>query len=323
MSSLVYICSLGHSGSTLLDLLLGSIPGIFSCGELQYLPWQLVRNGEVDGGITRQDICTCLNTFRDCPVWHKTVESLSDQIGFNIFKYPFRFRITLLRPQIYQLNMSRNRFLIKRIYNRTIMTKSMRMLSGPIRALAYPSTRRNWMLMDTLANVTESPFILDSSKDIDRFHILHEHRPQNTFLIILARDVRRIASSYIKWKSDPIQAADGWALYYTRILKFLKLNPQIRSLFIWYEEMCEHPELVRNKIANFLNLPPISPMETEIDTRSYHMVAGNPSRYCGKVNIRIDNSWKSNIKNTQMLTYLDSLSIKMNPVFDKLQFFSE
>ena len=47
MVNLIYIVSPGHSGSTLLDMLLGSLPGVFSLGECTYLPWQLYRNGKV------------------------------------------------------------------------------------------------------------------------------------------------------------------------------------------------------------------------------------------------------------------------------------
>ena len=42
-AKLIYIVAAGHSGSTLLDMLIGSIPGVFSTGELNHLPWQLSR----------------------------------------------------------------------------------------------------------------------------------------------------------------------------------------------------------------------------------------------------------------------------------------
>jgi len=43
MKKIVYILSVGHSGSTLLDMLLGQFPNIFSTGELKHLTWQLYR----------------------------------------------------------------------------------------------------------------------------------------------------------------------------------------------------------------------------------------------------------------------------------------
>ena len=38
-TKLLYIVSLGHSGSTLLDLLSGTIKGVFSMGEAHFLSW--------------------------------------------------------------------------------------------------------------------------------------------------------------------------------------------------------------------------------------------------------------------------------------------
>lgn len=323
MATLLSIYSQGHSGSTLLDLLAGSIPGVFSCGELQYLPWQLYRNGQANGGIQKQDICTCLNSFKKCSVWREVIDSVSQDVGYEISKNPLRFRMAFFRPQAYQKEMPRHRLLIKRIYHRTMMANAIRLIPWLLRASAYPTTRRNWQLIDALADVTDSHTIVDSSKDLERFHILHAYFPEKTALIVLARDVRRIASSYIKWKGDPIKAAKGWSRYYTEVLKFMKLNPKIRMMFIWYEDMCENPERIRHKIADFLRIPPPRPMEAEIDTRTYHMVAGNPSRYRGKVVIKVDDSWQSRIKDEHLLSHLEALSSNMTTVFNNLQQISE
>ncbi|MFW5804266.1 MAG: hypothetical protein ACOCWG_03435 [bacterium] len=40
MAKLIYIISTGHSGSTLLDILLGTFNNVFSTGEFRYFTWQ-------------------------------------------------------------------------------------------------------------------------------------------------------------------------------------------------------------------------------------------------------------------------------------------
>jgi hypothetical protein len=40
-SKIIFIISAGHSGSTLLDLLIGTLPSVVSTGELIWLPWQI------------------------------------------------------------------------------------------------------------------------------------------------------------------------------------------------------------------------------------------------------------------------------------------
>jgi hypothetical protein len=56
----LFIGGLGRSGSTLLDRMLGQIPGFFSAGEIRDL-WQR--------GLKENRLCGCGEPFRACPVW--------------------------------------------------------------------------------------------------------------------------------------------------------------------------------------------------------------------------------------------------------------
>ncbi|MGH2812195.1 MAG: hypothetical protein ACRDI1_05730, partial [Actinomycetota bacterium] len=56
----LYIGGAGRSGSTLLDLMLGQLPGFFAAGELKYV-W--------DRGLLRNELCGCGSSFRECPFW--------------------------------------------------------------------------------------------------------------------------------------------------------------------------------------------------------------------------------------------------------------
>jgi len=62
MTTVVFIAGSGHSGSTLLDLMLGSSPGFFSTGELsQYQSTYGLSDGAGP--------CTCGDRIRDCSFW--------------------------------------------------------------------------------------------------------------------------------------------------------------------------------------------------------------------------------------------------------------
>jgi hypothetical protein len=92
----LYIISLSHSGSTLLDVMLNAHPDVFSVGELK----QLNRFARLQKVNTRSNRCTCgAETVWTCPVWSKVnalaeaetgsdlgeinVENYSDEAGFN------------------------------------------------------------------------------------------------------------------------------------------------------------------------------------------------------------------------------------------------
>src|SRR5712692_7027193 len=56
----LYIGGWGRSGSTLLDRMLGQVPGFFSLGEVREI-WQ--------SGLRENRLCGCGASFRECPFW--------------------------------------------------------------------------------------------------------------------------------------------------------------------------------------------------------------------------------------------------------------
>src|SRR5437870_4438917 len=60
----LYIGGCGRSGSTLLDRMLGQVPGVCSLGELTHLWRGLLDNAE----------CGCGAPIRDCPFWRAVGE---------------------------------------------------------------------------------------------------------------------------------------------------------------------------------------------------------------------------------------------------------
>lgn len=64
---LVYILGFGRSGSTLLDMLLGSLDGVFSTGEV----WALGKWIEEDKN------CSCGESVSSCPIWGKVIDDIN------------------------------------------------------------------------------------------------------------------------------------------------------------------------------------------------------------------------------------------------------
>lgn len=319
MSNLLYILSHGHSGSTLLDLVCGSIDGAFSCGELRYLPWQFKRNGQKDGGVERQDICTCLEPFRNCIVWRPVWQHLSDRVGCDLFKNPFEYPISISRPQHYFqhksfLPQSTARSLYMRLCKKHLLQKT----SGFFYAASKKSVQRNWALFDAIEQVSGKKVIVDSTKDLLRFHMLYLKRRGLTRLIVLERDVKKVASSYAKMGSDPVQAARSWQRYYTQVDCFMRQYPDVPVLYISYEEMCRNPEETRRHIAEFSGLP-LPQDEMAIDTTTYHLVAGNPSRYAGQVTIRSDESWRTSITNASQVREIQQIGDETQDVMNRIR----
>ena len=61
----IYIAGSGRSGSTLLDIILGNLPGAFSCGELS----NIVRLK-----IKEQEYCSCKKSVGSCSLWSEVYD---------------------------------------------------------------------------------------------------------------------------------------------------------------------------------------------------------------------------------------------------------
>ena len=69
---IIYILSTGRSGSTLLDLLLGAHPQVWTIGEVHNIPWEL-RDP--------QKPCGCRTPVADCNFWREVVSKVPLMLG--------------------------------------------------------------------------------------------------------------------------------------------------------------------------------------------------------------------------------------------------
>lgn len=80
MAKIIYICGLGHSGSTILDLALGSHPRITGLGELAPIVREEDRSRHFRSG------CSCGEKARSCSFW-KEAENKLERQGTATEKY--------------------------------------------------------------------------------------------------------------------------------------------------------------------------------------------------------------------------------------------
>lgn len=65
MSKIIYIAGLGHSGSTLLDMSLGTLPGVVGLGELKTILDDRTRDNHYTS------FCSCGKKATDCEIWSR------------------------------------------------------------------------------------------------------------------------------------------------------------------------------------------------------------------------------------------------------------
>ena len=306
MAKLIYIISAGHSGSTLLDLLAGTLPGVFSTGEIRRFPWQVAQKNLEEASIANQNICSCLHTFRDCPVWSKVLTLVSNEVGYDVSQTPKKFHMSMLIRHAADDKMSFFDKAVNKVYKESFKYSVAR----PINTLIYKSQleaiKNSWTLFDAIGEVTGSDYVVDSSKDISRFFFLHAYRPEDTYLLINKRDPIRYANSYIKQGIMPEESLKSRYRFYKILEDIISNSPDVNYREVKYEALCEDPLSTRNDIASFIGIKHPEELKEVMDTRGYHLVEGNPMRYKGEIKIRLDDKWKQEL-NAQELSKISNL----------------
>jgi hypothetical protein len=291
MAKMVYIASSGHSGSTLLDLVIGSLDGVFSTGECQFLPW-LIHRGNVEGAsLDLQNVCSCRKSFTDCSVWGEVIRSLEGELGCDLRKRPLKFKLGFARGQAYGSGPNVFERIIRTVYFRTFVGSHSAIVRQSIARLYRETIWNNWSVYRSVCKVTGSAFVTDSSKDIVRMLLLNSGQTQNCFLVVLLRNIYGVVASNIKLGVHPVVAARNWVRSNCRILESARKIISTNRVVVRYEDLCADPAAVRRHIAELIGVK-ATIGDVAVDTRNCHLVAGNPMRYSGRLHISEDRGWE-------------------------------
>lgn len=317
--TVVFIISSGHSGSTLLDLILGTLQGVQSTGELIWLPWQVWRDGKICTATPKQDICTCLQTFKNCSVWKPVLERLHETTGINLFHSPLDYNITFLRPCRYPDAVSVGKKIAKRIMRHAIVHDwdwaTKRVIKSQKEAI-----ENSLVLYQAIFDTSGNDIIIDSSKDIFRAYSFWKQHPQKVKLLLLHKDARSYAASGKHWKkkeSVEIRLQNWYRLHKNKYLPILNKMDGCDIMAVKYDHLAKEPDLVRRKLAGFIGASHTQSEKWSIEPKKMHLVAGNPMRFKEKIKISYDDRWKSEL-NPDELSLAENYEERMQDLLSSL-----
>ena len=253
----VFIVSCGHSGSTLLDMILGSHEKITSLGEATRFLDYIQNNRQ----------CTCGQRVLDCRFWTEVTHRLKlEQSSFDIsvrmidlsgifqkFKTLSEFFVSLWCPP----RLMRIIFLL---LNDNRMTNSQK-------------------LYDVVNQINGTKIRTDSSKSPFRAKLMYLHSPKDVRIIHLVRDGKDVVVSHMRNHNySTRQAVKLWRRhwYYTQMWSFNV--PKSQKLTVQYERLTASPFYEVERICDFLG---INFEEHMLDFRKieHHNIGGNIMRY--------------------------------------------
>lgn len=281
---IIYIGGSGRSGSTLLDRVLGQVPGIVSGGEILDV-WR--------AGIRENRLCGCGATFDRCPFWR--------QVGDEAF------------GGWAQVDAEAADLLVKSYGYRELLTSRGRD--------ADDQTRRELLrnLYRGIARASGADVLVDSSKSPAYGFLLAASLQERVAAIQLIRDPRGVAYSWSKVVKRPdtpgrdvemlrMSAASvsaRWILHNSLMEMLARRVPATRTR---YETFLANPrEELRRMLAAVGRPVDESSLdfitEDRVMLEPNHTVMGNPMRLeVGEVKLRLDDAWRARMSTADRLT---------------------
>ncbi len=258
MKRLVYIAGAGHSGTTMLGLILGQHSRLVGQGEV----FQVLRVGSEHVGLDeirqKKTVCSCGNTLEGCAFWGKVDVALKKNRPTS---YGERFEVVLdIMEELFGreclgVDTSKSTEAMAGILNRGFDVRVIHLIKD-VRAYTISYMDR--------AKVRQSRGLSVSRKKEG----LSEH------------SMRYPAYYFLEWYSRN-----------RRIQQFLQAQ-SVASIQVGYEELCLYPSLMIGKICEFLGISMEPGMLTLENSSHSHIIRGNRMRHSSeKKSIRYDNRW--------------------------------
>jgi hypothetical protein len=278
-----YIAGAGRSGSTLLAMLLGAIPGCVSIGELRHI-WRR--------GIQLNQLCGCGQTFRDCPFWSDVGDS-----AFGGWDNAPHARMLDLQRRI-------DRF-------RQLPRLATMPVAPGVRRMVDEYAANTGRVYRAVAEVAQAATVVDSSKSPTFAVILQRVPGIDPVVLHLIRDSRAVAHSWSRRRPMPeVVEGDAYMAIYgpaRAAIDWARSNVAIEaagmagvaSTRLRYEALVRTApqELARLRSTLGLTAAQASLLAAPVvEVGVQHTVAGNPARFSGnQVQLRPDEEWKSSM----------------------------
>ncbi len=253
MNKLLLIRGLGHSGTTILDLALGSHPQMVGVGEAARIlerpsPSEAHRGpAQLRGDLRFERRCTCGEVAADCPVWGPVLAWLPEHDHCSL------------------------------------AVKMQRLIQSLEGAQALDASATSWVI-DSSQGDFSLPFEQDSDLDI---RVIHLTRDLRSWVHSRARSGRERG----RWFPG-LKPLLRWCWMNARHERRLQACPH-PVLRLGYEQLALDPEGTLRRICAWLGLEMSEQMLQPGHFSTSHLLSGNRMRFDAKSSaaIRYDASW--------------------------------
>jgi len=282
--TVVFISSAGHSGSTLLDMMIGNLSYAESLGELMVMP----------GEIALGSPCTCGASLLECPLWSRVLARWSERHG----RPPADIRLGWMAHEQH----AGRAFRLARAASHGWRWLQLRTGLAAL-GLAEPVYRRGLLqtleLYGDIAECSGKRVLVNSSKPylvaVDHARLLGARGR----VVNLVRDGRAVFASFLRHGFTPRAALQAWQHHYDRALPLFERHLAAGQLLtVRYEDLVSRPQETMARICAFLG-EPIEPSVADF-AAVHHNVNGNDIRFRPRHELRLDERWRRELTPPQL-----------------------
>lgn len=277
----LFIGGFGRSGSTLLDMIFGRLPGLLPAGELRWIWLRCFEQNQM----TAEGV-----PFRESPFWTEVVKQ-----AYGGFENVNVKQIDALRNETERLRY------IGQLVNPARRTEEF---NQSFNQLAPILTQ----LYRAMQQVSGAEVIVDSSKFPPYGYLLNALDALDVYVLHLVRDSRAVAYSWQRQKVRPeihwqqqnmprfgvTRSSRSWVTNNLAMERFKRVAPE-KYLFMRYEDFVQAPHDHFQQILDLIGYGHLSLdflKEGRFDPVPIKSVAGNPIRFEKKeIVIRPDADW--------------------------------
>lgn len=285
-TTVLYIAGSGRSGSTMLERMLGTLPGMVNVGELVDLSRRVIGLDE---------LCGCGQPFSTCPFWVAVGEK-----AFGGWTPEIAGRVDELQKKV-----ARNRDMPQ-------LMAPAKVRGAQFNADLAEYTELYERIFAAVAQVSGASTVIDASKSASLVMALARADNLDIRMLHLVRDARGVAYSWAKAGVARPHGGDSGSVmgvWSPRVTarRWAVLQGQIRLVrrfvsgysMVRYEDLVADPASQVLRCMRELGLPLDGQTLTNIsgttvDLPASHGLSGNPSRFrLGSQTLRQDEQWRT------------------------------
>ena len=285
--NLIYIASIGHSGSTLLESILGTHSEITTCGEIHMWPHEVAQ-----GGVKP---CVCGQSILECPIWVEMYQQVD--------------LLQQAHPQIHFFREQWNAGHTLRLSR--IREFSKKTISPSVAEQVNVYGQNNYIVFDSFLKImrerynSQLTWVVDASKDPYRLlwlarsnffnvKVLHVVKSPPSFAYSMVKRLPKDEiNSFRKRFTETARQSLKWSIE-NHLISQVAQNHLAPSdyMLVNYEKLASKPTEMFKEICTVIGCEFESGAVSNFREESQHTIAGNPMRYESK-GIVLDEKWKT------------------------------